>query len=88
MWLDKPCSKSSDIYAIGVVLYEMCAHQFPYDANDIEELEAKVMKEKYSIPITVSKDFRSIIQKCLQKKPESRPSIEEIILDDVFQIKA
>jgi Leu/Phe-tRNA-protein transferase len=36
----------------------------------MEELEAKVLKEKYTIPITVNKEFKSIIQKCMQKKPE------------------
>lgn len=37
----------------------------------MEELEAKVLKEKYTpIPINVNKEFKSIIQKCLQKKVE------------------
>jgi serine/threonine protein kinase len=88
LWQDKPCSRKSDVYAIGVVLYELCALKFPFDANDMEELENKVLKEKYSIPITVNKEFKTIIQKCLQKKPEQRPSIEEIILDDIFQRKS
>ena len=88
LWQDKPCSKRSDIYAIGVVLYELCAQKFPYEANDIEELEAKVLKEKFQMPITVSKEFRTIILKCMQKKPEARPTIEEIIMDDVFQRKS
>jgi serine/threonine protein kinase len=25
LWQDKPCSKRSDIWALGVVLYELCA---------------------------------------------------------------
>ena len=54
----------------------------------MEELENKVLKEKYTpIPITVNKEFKSIIQKCLQKKIEARPTIEEIIFDDTFQRK-
>lgn len=62
LWQDKPCSKRSDIWALGVILYELCAQKFPYDANDIEELEAKVLKEKYTpIPITVNKEFKNII---------------------------
>lgn len=61
LWHDKPCSKPSDVYAIGVVLYELCAQKFPYEANDIEELETKVLKEKFPIPITISKEFRTII---------------------------
>lgn len=51
----------------------------------MDELEDKVLKEKYTpIPITVNKEFKNIIQKCLQKKAELRPTIEEIIFDDVF----
>lgn len=53
----------------------------------MEELENKVLNEKYSIPINVNKDFKTIIQKCLQKKVELRPSIEEIIMSDIFQSK-
>lgn len=42
-------------------MYELCALKFPYEANDMEELESKVLKEKYSIPITVNKEFKTII---------------------------
>ncbi len=42
LWLNKPQSKASDIWALGVVLYEMCAHKYPYDASGIEELQEKV----------------------------------------------
>lgn len=42
LWQNKPQSKASDIWALGVVLYEMCAHKYPYDANDIDELQEKV----------------------------------------------
>ena len=42
-------------------MYELCALKFPYDAHDMDELEAKVLKEKYAIPITVNKEFKAII---------------------------
>jgi len=40
------------------------------------------------IPQGVTKDFNMIIKQCLQKKPENRPSIEEIIFSEDFQNKA
>lgn len=66
----------------------MCTHKYPYEAQTIEELQQKVLKEKYSpIPTHVNKKFSTLITKCLSKKPENRPEIEEIILLDVFQEK-
>lgn len=38
LWEDKPCSKKSDIWSIGVILYELCTFKYPYLANNIEEL--------------------------------------------------
>ena len=32
LWQNRPQSKASDVWALGVLLYEMCAHEYPYDA--------------------------------------------------------
>mmetsp|Transcript_96 Transcript_96/g.200 ORF Transcript_96/g.200 Transcript_96/m.200 type:complete len:149 (-) Transcript_96:2868-3314(-) len=48
LWHNKKQTKASDIWALGVVLYEMCAHKYPYDANNIEELEEKVCNQRYN----------------------------------------
>lgn len=55
----------------------------------MDELKQKVLKEKYApIPMTVSKQLAEIIQKCMQKKPENRPSIEDILTMETIQSKA
>ena len=67
----------------------MCSHKYPYDAANIEELEEKVCTQKYNpIPQGVTKDFNMIIKQCLQRKPENRASIDEIIFSEDFQNKA
>lgn len=38
LWEDKQCTKKSDIWSLGVILYELCTHKYPYFANTIEEL--------------------------------------------------
>lgn len=69
VWEDKKATKKSDIWSLGVILYELCTYKYPYQANSIDELQAKVLKEKYSpIPMTVNKQLAEIIVKCLQKK--------------------
>ena len=67
----------------------MCAHHYPYEAQNIEELQEKVRSQKYKmIPQGVTKDFNMIIKQCLQKKPENRATIDEIIFSEDFQKKA
>ena len=67
-------------------MYELCALKYPYEATEIEELEFKVLNKKYNpIPYNVINAFKQIIKKCLKKKPESRPTIEDIIFDENFQ---
>lgn len=66
IWHDKPCSKKTDIWALGVILYEMCALQVPFMADEIDVLEQKVLKEKPApLPNGISKILSNIIQKCL-----------------------
>jgi eukaryotic-like serine/threonine-protein kinase len=36
LWLNKPCTKKSDIWALGVILFELCAQKVPYDADNVE----------------------------------------------------
>jgi len=43
LWQGKTQTKASDIWALGVVLYEMCVHKYPYNARNMEELKDKVM---------------------------------------------
>lgn len=38
LWEDKKCTKKSDIWSLGVILYELCTFKYPYLANNIEEL--------------------------------------------------
>ena len=88
LWNDEQCSKATDVWAIGCILYEMCALQVPFLADDIEVLEQRVLKEKMApLPHTTSKGLAHIVSKCLNKKKEMRPSIEEIIMMDEFQDK-
>ena len=81
LWQDKACSKKSDVWAIGVILYEMVCMKYPFEAHEMEELEQKVRSAKFAqIHHSVNKSFVNIIQKCLAKRPENRPTVEELIM--------
>ena len=86
IWKHQKYGKESDIWSLGVILYEICCLQYPFPANELDELEKKVLNDKIQrVPNGVNKDFIELFMKMLKKDPSKRPTIEEIIYSDVFQ---
>jgi serine/threonine protein kinase len=89
IWKMKKYGKESDIWALGVILYELCCLKYPFPATELDELEKKVLNDKPDkFPNGVSAEFIDFFNKMLKKDPSKRPCIYEIIYNDVFQQKA
>ena len=77
VWQDKPYDKSSDIWSLGAVLYEMVMLSPPFTARDMKGLYAKVIKGVYpKISNMFSSDLSSMIASLLKVNPKMRPSTE------------
>lgn len=88
VWQDKPYDKSSDIWSLGAVLYEMCALSPPFTARDMKGLYNRVIKGVYpKIPSMYSSDLSSMIASLLQVDPKKRHSTEQILHMPVFIAK-
>src|SRR5688572_16453670 len=63
--------KEIDIYALGIVLYEMLTGRVPFDGESSQEI---IMKHLTADPDLsgVPQPYRSIIQRALQKDPQKR----------------
>ena len=77
----KSYSTKADIWALGVILYQLCALKLPFDATSLPVLALKILKGSFPpIPSNYSKDIKSLILQMLHVDQKKRPSIEAILL--------
>ncbi len=61
----------ADLYAVGVLLYEMLAGHVPFEAESVVEVLTKHLREKPP-PIGVAPQIEAVVMRALAKKPERR----------------
>jgi NIMA (never in mitosis gene a)-related kinase len=59
---NKPYNFKSDVWSLGVLLYEMCALKPPFDASSLHLLAMKIVKGNYdNLPARFSKDMQALL---------------------------
>lgn len=71
----------SDIWAMGVILYEMCALHPPFMGSTYCKLAKRIAQcDKYlELPKHMPQSVADIVSRLLQKKPADRPNINELL---------
>lgn len=64
----KPYSYKCDVWALGVILYELCTLNHPFMSENLLALVFKIVKDTYSpIPEFYSDNLRNLVDFILNK---------------------
>ncbi|MDX9917027.1 MAG: Stk1 family PASTA domain-containing Ser/Thr kinase [Gudongella sp.] len=82
--------EKSDIYSLGIVMYEMITGQVPFDGDSPIGVALKHVQEEIVPPINLNKDvpveLNQIIMKCVKKRQSERYQNTEEVLRDLRMI--
>jgi hypothetical protein len=80
----------SDIFSLGIVLYEIATGRLPYVAAGAAEIAHKIVNEQPASPKAVHPDIDggvlSVMGRCLFKDPFKRQKDAKLLLEDINKI--
>lgn len=88
-----PGTASSDLYSLGVVVYEILTGRLPYQGRETQLILNIANKDVQPIPATLANaelppDLDSVLEKVLSHKPEDRYSNAAYFLRELEQVTA
>eukprot|EP00039_Didymoeca_costata_P011039 m.151573 g.151573 ORF g.151573 m.151573 type:complete len:771 (+) comp15040_c0_seq9:89-2401(+) len=82
----KPYNNKSDIWALGVILYELLMLKYPFDGRNINQLVLKICNGSFRpVHPQYSRDLRQLVDTMLSLKQARRPSVNAILRKSFIQ---
>lgn len=84
--MEKPYTFSSDIWALGCVVYELACLRVPFDATSLQSLVQKITRGPTPLlPNSYSAELRQLGGDLLHREQSQRPSAQEILQRPLMQ---
>merc|ERR1719487_835138 len=83
---ERPYNYKSDIWSLGVILYELTTLKHPFDAESLHFLAIRILKGDFPSPDPMySPGLEELIRALLRKDPEARPALRDVLADPLIQ---
>ena len=88
IWQGKTYDSKTDIWSLGVMLYEMCTLNYPFMGLNMDQLKNAVVRGRFApLPGYLHQDFTKLISRMLHMEPSKRPSVDELLSDPVIKTR-
>src|SRR6266581_3347606 len=83
----------TDIFSLGVLIYEMVAGRLPFEGSNTNEILASMLSDREPLPLAryareVPDELERIVSKALRKNRDERYQTSKDLLIDLRQLKA
>ena len=76
----------TDIWSLGVMIYELCSKRHPFEARNIVQLyEAIKRAEVPALPRGYSRELEELLKRMLDKTPSRRPTVKDLLHHPVLK---
>lgn len=75
----KPYDHRSDLWSLGMILFELFTGRFPYTSDNVVSLMHEIKKIDVEIPSNMSPDLRDLVSGLLTKNPKHRLNFPDLL---------